>query len=114
VPAAALTATGYQLQQPLFKQINAIDIKDTPRSFAPPQPEKHTMPHEKNRAARKQSLGHQIKAAREKLGLSQSQAAAAWSINVNTLQNWEIGRSEPRGFARVHLDQLLAGILSRR
>ncbi len=42
-------------------------------------------------------LASQFKAARHRLGLSQSQAAHAWKINLRTLQDWEIGRRFPRG-----------------
>ena len=57
------------------------------------------------------SLAQRIKAAREKLVLTQEQAAEKWSVNVRTLQDWELGRNEPRGFARAQLDKLLDGIL---
>ncbi len=42
-------------------------------------------------------LASQIKAARARLGLSQSQAATSWRVNLKTLQNWEQGRSLPHG-----------------
>ena len=35
----------------------------------------------------------QIKATREKLGMSQGQFAKAFRLNVRTLQGWEIGNS---------------------
>lgn len=57
------------------------------------------------------SIAKRIKAAREKLTLSQSEAAARWGVNVRTLQDWELGRNEPRGFARTQLEKLLAEIL---
>ena len=40
---------------------------------------------------------------RSKLGLSQSAFAAALGISQDTLQNWEQGRREPTGPARVLL-----------
>ena len=40
---------------------------------------------------------------RGKLGLSQSKFAAILGISVDTLQNWEQGRREPTGAARVLL-----------
>ena len=40
---------------------------------------------------------------RGKLGLSQSAFAAALGISQDTLQNWEQGRREPTGPARVLL-----------
>lgn len=59
------------------------------------------------------SIANRIKLAREKSALSQSEAASAWGISVRTLQNWEIGRNEPRGFARVQFDKLLDEILGK-
>lgn len=41
--------------------------------------------------------------ARGKLGLSQSKFAAVLGISENTLQNWEQGRREPTGPAKVLL-----------
>ena len=40
---------------------------------------------------------------RGKLGLSQSKFAAILGISADTLQNWEQGRREPTGAARVLL-----------
>lgn len=40
---------------------------------------------------------------RGKLGLSQSQFAAILGISADTLQNWEQGRREPTGAAKVLL-----------
>jgi len=57
------------------------------------------------------SIAKRIRSARAKIGMSQSEAASSWGLPLRTLQNWEIGRNEPRGFARTQLDQLLAGIL---
>ncbi len=42
-------------------------------------------------------LASQIRGARERLNLSQSEAAQKWDIPLKTLQNWEQGRSFPRG-----------------
>ena len=42
-------------------------------------------------------LSTQIKAARARLGLSQSQAAKAWGVPLQTLKNWEQGMNSPRG-----------------
>lgn len=58
------------------------------------------------------SLGQRIKQARALLGISQSEAAERWGVNVRTLQDWEIERRTPRGFARAQLEKLLAGILA--
>jgi putative transcriptional regulator len=41
--------------------------------------------------------------ARGKLGLSQSEFAALLGISTDTLQNWEQGRREPTGPAKVLL-----------
>ena len=39
----------------------------------------------------------QFKAARERLGLSQSEAAKQWEVPLKTLQSWEQGSRFPRG-----------------
>lgn len=49
-----------------------------------------------------------IKSARERAGLSQSQAAKAWDIPIGTLQAWEQGVRRPGG---VHLAKLLPIII---
>ena len=38
-----------------------------------------------------------IKQARDRAGLSQLKAAAAWGVNLKNLQNWEQGVSAPSG-----------------
>ena len=58
------------------------------------------------------SLATEIKEARAKLGLSQSQAAKAWGIPVRTLQTWEQEQSSPRGLALKTLRQILDAALS--
>lgn len=57
------------------------------------------------------SLSERLKAAREKLGLSQAEAAELWKVNLRTLQSWESGRYAPTGFALAQLDELLKEIL---
>ena len=42
-----------------------------------------------------------IKAIREKLGVSQSEFALMIGVSVSTLQNWEQGRRQPDGPARA-------------
>ena len=42
-------------------------------------------------------------AARAKLQLSQSQFAKLLGVSIDTLQNWEQGRRQPRGAAKVLL-----------
>ena len=44
-----------------------------------------------------------IRAHRKRHKLSQSEFAAKLGISVRTLQNWETGRNEPRGLAKVAL-----------
>jgi putative transcriptional regulator len=44
-----------------------------------------------------------IKAIRERLGLSQRQFAALMGVSVDTLQNWEQNRRKPRGAVRTLL-----------
>ncbi|MEP0805695.1 MAG: helix-turn-helix domain-containing protein [Chloroflexota bacterium] len=44
-----------------------------------------------------------IKGIRARLGLSQRQFAALLGVSVDTLQNWEQGRRQPRGAAQVLL-----------
>lgn len=42
----------------------------------------------------------QIKAVREKVGVSQSSFAAMLNVSTRTLQEWEQGRRQPNGPAR--------------
>ncbi len=49
----------------------------------------------------------QIQFAREKQSLSQTEAAKAWGIPVETLQSWEQGISDPRGLALSALRQII-------
>lgn len=44
-----------------------------------------------------------VKAIRERLGLSQSEFALMIGVSVSTLQNWEQGRRTPEGPARALL-----------
>lgn len=59
------------------------------------------------------SIANRIQLARKKASLSQSEAADKWGVSVRTLQNWEIGRNEPRGLARTQLEKLLSEILGK-
>ena len=52
----------------------------------------------------------QIKNARTKAGLSQSQAAEAWGVKVKTLQKWERAETAPRGLALKALLEIIAKI----
>lgn len=58
------------------------------------------------------SIANRLKKAREKCGFSQSEAAGKWGLPLRTLQNWEVARNEPRGFARTQLEKLLSDILA--
>jgi transcriptional regulator with XRE-family HTH domain len=53
------------------------------------------------------SLGNNLQALREKVGLSQSELAQKAKVSVKTLQNWEINRNQPRVDALVKLAQAL-------
>ena len=54
---------------------------------------------------------HKLKAAREKLGLSQNQfASQVLGISVRTLQSWEINQRTPRGLALLALEEKLTKI----
>jgi DNA-binding transcriptional regulator YiaG len=56
-------------------------------------------------------LADKLKAARKKLNLSQSKAAAAWGMPVRTLINWENDNQTPRGFTLTQLNAMLDQIL---
>ena len=45
-----------------------------------------------------------VAALRERLGLTQEQFAKAFGVTTATLRNWEQGRREPKGPARVLLN----------
>ena len=59
-----------------------------------------------------QELANKLKAARQKLGLSQAQAAQEWGLTVKTLQNWEHNISTPRGLALTAINEKLDAILA--
>lgn len=56
-------------------------------------------------------IATQLKQWRRARGLSQSQAAPLLGVPLNTLQNWESERNQPRGLA---LDALLSRLNSKR
>ena len=58
--------------------------------------------HEKDQFAK------QLQKARQRLGLSQSQAAKEWDVPLKTLQQWEQGVALPRGSTLLRLLPLLA------
>jgi putative transcriptional regulator len=45
----------------------------------------------------------EVRAIRRRSGLSQAAFAAAYGLNLRTLQDWEQGRAEPDGPARAYL-----------
>lgn len=49
------------------------------------------------------SVAPDVKAIRERLGLSQARFAALMGVSARTLQNWEQGRREPEGPAKALL-----------
>jgi putative transcriptional regulator len=44
-----------------------------------------------------------VKAIRAKLGLSQSEFSKRYGFSVRTLQDWELGRTQPPSAARAYL-----------
>jgi transcriptional regulator with XRE-family HTH domain len=48
-----------------------------------------------------------VKAWRERRGLSQSKAARAMGVNLDTLQNWEIARNMPRGIGLAAIENII-------
>ena len=60
-----------------------------------------------------EELRNKLKAAREKHGLSQSQAAEAWGIPQRTLISWENDQYTPKGFTLTALLEKLDGILKQ-
>lgn len=59
-----------------------------------------------------EELRLKLKAARLKLGLSQSQAAKHWGIPLQTLKNWENDLRTPRGLALATINKMLDAILA--
>lgn len=59
-------------------------------------------------------LAGRIQEARNRLNLSQSQAAKEWGLSKRTLQEWEQGRHEPRGLALTALESILAATTPKR
>lgn len=56
---------------------------------------------------KKQTIAERLKAAREKLNLSQAQAAEKWEVEKQTLQSWEQGRRTPTGLYLKHVEAIL-------
>jgi len=59
-----------------------------------------------------EELRRKLKAARQKLNLSQSQAAKEWGMPLRTLINWENDRRTPRGFSLTAITEKLDRILA--
>src|SRR6266511_1093127 len=51
--------------------------------------------------------GAQMRAARERLGLTQAQVASKVGVTGTTISNWENGKSAPEAPQRVSLDAIL-------
>ena len=60
-----------------------------------------------------QELQRKLKAAREKLGMSQSQFAKLIGMSVRTLQHWEADAQTPRGLALMSISKILDDILAK-
>lgn len=58
-----------------------------------------------------EELRRKLKAAREKLGLSQAQASKEWGIPKPTLISWENDQRTPTGFALKQIMGMLDKIL---
>ena len=56
-------------------------------------------------------LSKQIKEARAKLGISQTQASERWGVPLPTLKAYEQGKRTPRGLAMTKLREILDAIL---
>lgn len=59
-----------------------------------------------------EELKNKLKAAREKLGLTQKQFAEKIGVPYRTLVSWENDQRTPRGFALTALMEKLDAILS--
>jgi putative transcriptional regulator len=64
---------------------------------------------DKSRATVRKVSAVNVKAAREKLGLSQDRFARAFGVSVASVRNWEQGHRQPTGAARV-----LVRVIERR
>ncbi|WP_288433059.1 helix-turn-helix domain-containing protein [uncultured Deinococcus sp.] len=53
--------------------------------------------------SKKGKAAHEVRGLRSRFSLSQSQLAEALGISLATVQNWEQGRREPDGAAKVLL-----------
>jgi DNA-binding transcriptional regulator YiaG len=53
------------------------------------------------------SLSDELRAWRYKHNLSQSEAALKLQVSKRTLQEWEQGRAEPEGLARIAIEKIV-------
>ena len=67
-------------------------------------------PEPKPEAGPRRTLGEKLKALRDRLGLTQEQAAAKLEISVRTYQNWEQDRAAPDRFVLKHIEATLGKI----
>lgn len=58
----------------------------------------------------KNHIATRIKRARKQLGISQREAAEKWGFPVQTIQQWEHGRREPRALYAEKIESILAEI----
>jgi DNA-binding transcriptional regulator YiaG len=57
----------------------------------------------------KEEFAKELKEWRTRKKLSQSEAAEKLGIPVDTLQNWEIARTMPQGYASAALRKIFSG-----
>jgi DNA-binding transcriptional regulator YiaG len=53
------------------------------------------------------NLSDELRAWRRKHNLSQSEAALKLQVSKRTLQEWEQGRAEPEGLARLAIEKIV-------
>jgi hypothetical protein len=70
-------------------------------------PSQHMIPTDMTQATF--SFARALREWRKRNGYSQSVAAAKLKVSTRTLQNWEQGHREPRGFALQHLQEKIRG-----
>jgi DNA-binding transcriptional regulator YiaG len=98
--------------------VGCVLVDDSPAALSPRMvrevdPARHcaTLPAEimgkRVRQRDKAEFAQKLKRWRERVGMSQSQAAAALSVPIDSLQNWEIARTMPNALAQVTLFTLM-------
>jgi transcriptional regulator with XRE-family HTH domain len=65
------------------------------------------MGRERTASAERVALGKRISAARRRAGLKQADAARALGVSVQSFQQWEAGRTSPRGSRLAQLASVL-------